>query len=104
MGNSIVDHARVQLARGASTQDILKDFAWHLRTGNPFPEYEDEPEYTVLRDCDHPLLEDATLGEHDDVGEDPHCHYSVLTSEGGVVVNVDWGYHTLEEAGEHCER
>ena len=63
----------------------------------------------IMRDCEHLLLDGSSaislvdggvLGEHDDPGEDPHCHYSILTVEDGLVVNVDWGYHTEREAVE----
>ena len=61
----------------------------------------------IMRDCDHPLLDGSlatslvdggVLGEHDNPEEDPHCHYSILTIEDGVVGKVDWGYHTEDEA------
>jgi hypothetical protein len=41
------------------------------------------------------------IGEHDNPTDDPHCHYSILTIEHRRVVNVDWGYHTEDEAREH---
>ena len=59
--------------------------------------------YVILRDCDHPLMEGdaaSVLGDHDDPGEDAHCHYSILAVEDSLVVNVDWGYHTEDEARE----
>ena len=61
-------------------------------------------EYAILRDCDHPLLDSGAaevVGEHDNPTDDPHCHYSILTIENGLVTNVDWGYHTEDEAREH---
>ena len=62
--------------------------------------------HIILRDCEHPLLEgDAShiLGDHDDPSEDVHCHYSILTVEHGLVVNVDWGYHAEDEASDHSD-
>ena len=61
-------------------------------------------EYAILRDCEHPLLDSGAaevVGEHDNPTDDPHCHYSILTIEHRRVVNVDWGYHTEDEAREH---
>lgn len=63
--------------------------------------------HVILRDCDHPRLSGddyeqcPTLGEHDQEDEDPHCHYSILAVENGLVVNADWGYHTEDEARDH---
>lgn len=40
----------------------------------------------------------ATVGSHDDDSGDVHLHWSVLTIKNGVVLDVDWGYHSDEEA------
>lgn len=40
----------------------------------------------------------VTVAEHDDEGAEPHSHYSIVAIEGGRVVDIDWGYHSEDEA------
>ncbi len=38
------------------------------------------------------------VGDHDGDDVDPHNHWSILTIEDGEVIDLDWGYHSKEEA------
>lgn len=61
--------------------------------------------YAVMADEDaHDGQE--SFGEHDpsdelegvEVEPKPHWHWSILAIEDGIVVDLDWGYHSAEEA------
>ena len=55
--------------------------------------------YAVISDADLPAGAMLT-GSHDEGTEDHWhwSHWSILTIKEGIVVDVDWGYHSAEEA------